>query len=614
MDEKAKTTIVIDEAAYAASQKYIDNLTEYFGLDRVSYSRDLTEDELISQMVDVAMKKRRIQLENNDYIFKYVVPTEKGEAELTPELAAFYLDMCAKLRSLATGQYFDRGLNLRLMRLRNRFYKQHGDVTAFLHSVYYIIYFSMVSVDHTGGKAKVEGRGYLSDESVDEYLSVLPEPARFNFFDILFALVYEPSDFKGCIERHKYAVEFVKKHFPEMLKPDFYRYTAIQYALIDLAMQFIDAYEDNPDYFSDEDIEYMRAAEKQLTAEIERGVSYQQEAASIVLLELRFVLGMASIEETLDGLMEFFSADTVDGLINRSVQLFRIAAVYVKLLWKYSPLDKMEKYTICEDLYQRVARGFELIGRDADDYYNVINRAEYISNCSKYMGFERMREQVLQTIVRSDKMLYVHTKMVRHISMIIVDAILDDNPEFFDGVAGYDANFIARHPIVLKELMSECALFHDVGKYYCLDYVSNSSRNLTDDEFMAIKYHPENFDKFFEGNGDEEFECVRDCARLHHLWHNGKGGYPMNLSHTGNLPMVDVLSIADSIDAATDIIGRPYTSGKTLDSLIEEFDTFRDTRYSAYVVDILKRSEVKRRIEYAITTERKHINYEIVRE
>lgn len=182
--------------------------------------------------------------------------------------------------------------------------------------------------------------------------------------------------------------------------------------------------------------------------------------------------------------------------------------------------------------------------------------------------------------------------------------------QYLGGVGGHDTEYCKEHKKELLELMENCALFHDIGKYFCLDYVSNSSRNLTDDEFAIIKAHTSNFSKVYQGKMSPEVICIHDCALLHHLWFNECGGYPM-ASHTDNQPFVNILSFADSIDAATGSIGRPYGLGKTLDQLMEEFDGAKDTRYSAYICDLLHVEEVKQKIEYVIREKRKDINYAV---
>lgn len=107
--------------------------------------------------------------------------------------------------------------------------------------------------------------------------------------------------------------------------------------------------------------------------------------------------------------------------------------------------------------------------------------------------------------------------------------------------------------------------------------------------------------------------AVHDCALLHHLWYNEKGGYPVG-KHTANQPFVNIISIADSIDAATDNIGRPYGHGKTLAQLPEEFEGMRDSRYSrysAYICVLLRESEVKADIERILDGRRREIYYKI---
>ena len=107
-----------------------------------------------------------------------------------------------------------------------------------------------------------------------------------------------------------------------------------------------------------------------------------------------------------------------------------------------------------------------------------------------------------------------------------------------------------------------------------------------------------------------EFECIRDCALLHHRWFNEAGGYPRE-KHTANKPFVNILTIADCIDEATDNIGRPYGMGKTLEDLIQEFDESRDVKYSGYISELLHVEEIQRKINYVIDDRRREIYCDI---
>ena len=164
--------------------------------------------------------------------------------------------------------------------------------------------------------------------------------------------------------------------------------------------------------------------------------------------------------------------------------------------------------------------------------------------------FELFKSTVLNVTVYADKALYVHTMMVKEICLAILGYILDHDPVYLDSVAGYDWEYCRDHKDEILDLMEDCALFHDIGKYFCLEIVSNSSRRLTDDEFEIIKHHPLNFSTIYQGEMTPGIECIRDCALLHHRWYNEEGGYPLE-RHTANKPFVNILTIADCIDAAT---------------------------------------------------------------
>lgn len=232
----------------------------------------------------------------------------------------------------------------------------------------------------------------------------------------------------------------------------------------------------------------------------------------------------------------------------------------------------------------------------------------FINVASYLVDYTKFKNLVLDITVYANKALYAHTMMVREISEVLLKYILDNDIDFLNGVAGYEVSYIAEHKQEIIDILGDCSLLHDIGKYFCLDYTSISHRRLTEEEFQVIKRHPENFDTIYKGAVTPVAKCVRDCAVMHHVWYNEMGGYPKR-KHTENKPFVNILSIADSIDAALDSIGRPYGEGKTLDDLIAEFDTMRDTRYSSKVIDALHNPSVKEQIELLLKVRQKEIHY-----
>ena len=190
--------------------------------------------------------------------------------------------------------------------------------------------------------------------------------------------------------------------------------------------------------------------------------------------------------------------------------------------------------------------------------------------------------------------------------------MIEQMPEAFDGVAGRDAAYIRAHPAEMRQLLSDCCMFHDIGKFFILDIVENSMRRLTKEEFRLIRDHPGNFENIYRASGvqDEQVRCIRDCALAHHVWHDGTRGYP-DVPRTKNRPFVDILAIADGIDAATDFLGRPYKPGKTLEQLIGEFRAGAGTQYGPEAVSALSDPALQERLRYLIGDGRREINYQI---
>ena len=332
-------------------------------------------------------------------------------------------------------------------------------------------------------------------------------------------------------------------------------------------------------------------------------------------LIIGFLLGNITLEEALDGLDEIIRVQSQDeNPVVKANALATLNHYYLTLLYWFSPLPKEEIVRRSRERVREVLPQIMSVSRAVNN--SLFNRSiiMFLSAASLTGSFDEFSGIALETTVYADKALYIHTVMVKEISRAIFDHMIEKTPEAFGGVCGRDAEYFRAHREEMRKLLDECCMFHDVGKFFVIDIVENSMRRLSDAEFGLIKEHPENFDNTLqlkEEEKDERVMCIRDCAMTHHLWHNGANGYPLNLKHTKNRPFVDIISIADSIDAATDYIGRPYHGKKTLDELIEEIRQTAGTRYGAEAAAALSAPEVRARLERLISEEREEINYRI---
>ena len=129
------------------------------------------------------------------------------------------------------------------------------------------------------------------------------------------------------------------------------------------------------------------------------------------------------------------------------------------------------------------------------------------------------------------------------------------------------------------------------------------------EEFNTITKHPSLGAKLSQNH-----ISTRDYTSIihgHHKWYDGTKGHPFYFDNT-DLPektVIDIVMIADCLDAATDKIGRSYSTGKYLDDVIMEFKVDSGSRYSPYVIELFDKPEVIEDLNYLLETKRR-IHYE----
>lgn len=174
-----------------------------------------------------------------------------------------------------------------------------------------------------------------------------------------------------------------------------------------------------------------------------------------------------------------------------------------------------------------------------------------------------------------------------------------------------EAGTARRSRIEICELAYECGLYHDVGKSYVFLYIGNNYRRLLDEEFTCIQWHTVFGCELLCNVGGKD--DLAPAALYHHTFYDGHGGYPKNYPPcpAGIKPIVDALTVADSLDAATDNIGRCYTMAKPVDTLLDEFHAQRGTRYAPEVVALLDDEEFCRDLKETLDETRKSVYLEV---
>lgn len=250
-------------------------------------------------------------------------------------------------------------------------------------------------------------------------------------------------------------------------------------------------------------------------------------------------------------------------------------------------------------------------------YHNVISYAHHCSNANVLTTFLNYYMRILENFIEVSEEFtfetmclesfaalhpptYIHSLMVAKLARTIANSMLEHNPGLFEGIesTGSVKDVINRK----KEIASRvyhAALVHDIGKLSMIDTVFIYGRRLTDDEFRIISKHPEMGYKLAEGTSLDTYKYI---IRAHHKFCDGTKGYPdsCEVFPACDKIIVDIITVADCLDAATDSVGRSYAVGKSFEEFIKELNAERGTRYSEAIVDAFKDDELRKNLRYLL--------------
>ena len=598
-------------------EKYMELLKAYNELEALSFTPEDSRETVIAKLEERSARKREIADVANVMVREYVETFEKDPEKLTAadaETLEAFLELLMPAGLWIFTMVTDYGLMLRLGKLLAGYYRGKGDWDRYAYPLqrFALAYVMLVNqhafeyqelpfVEEALALARRLEAGELGGEAGTIVLKILS-----------YLSVIGPDRFP--VDRYRYISETFLAH---MSQPPTAHEEAVLLSFYSNALGF---FHEHCIYARKHGLPVDLSAARPF---LEEARAYLQEqmkqsgSSSMVtrfnLLAVEYHLGDIPLEKMLEWLTDIQreAAGYADPL-EQARGLAEVNSAYLIFLCLFSPLPREEVVRLSRARIREVLPKLMAMSRAVNNI--TFNRCIFLFlNAASLTGsFDEFAEVILETTVYADKALYIHTEMVREMSLAIFDVMMDKTPEAFDGVAGRDTDYIREHRDEMRKLLSECCMFHDIGKFFILDIVENSMRRLTEDEFQLIKAHPGDFENIYsmKENEDERVKCIRDCAVTHHLWHDGTRGYPQ-LPQTKNRPFADILAVADSLDAATDYLGRPYKSGKTVDRLIAEFQAGAGTQYGPEAVAALSDPELRDKLQDFITNRREEINYQI---
>lgn len=261
----------------------------------------------------------------------------------------------------------------------------------------------------------------------------------------------------------------------------------------------------------------------------------------------------------------------------------------------------------------------EAIDRNTRSYLLRAPHNEYSSQVTNTVG-ESIRYRAQHNLPLQKKFFdsllfchpptYIHVRMTAALSRMLFLRQVEISPETLIGLCDiYDVDELRSRQEELAERIYLCALYHDVGKTMLLDYIGIYERSLLPEEFEAIKLHTSIGSALLEKTDPKELSVV---ALHHHRHYNEMAGYPDQCRPCQSQfkAFVDIVSVADSIDAATDNIGRCYCKPKTFSTLLEELRSQSGTRYSPHVVGLFDDEAFACKVEETLHQVRMDIYFE----
>ncbi len=219
---------------------------------------------------------------------------------------------------------------------------------------------------------------------------------------------------------------------------------------------------------------------------------------------------------------------------------------------------------------------------------NEICMEGYMEMSSLIQGLEEKKTYLKKMIISRQPITLIHSKMVARIAVEIADELLWKYPERFVEPCGYaSVDEVRTHREDILQYIIDCGLLHDVGKMCLVNVINQQSRPLSDREFGMIREHPKKGPEVLRN--DPDFAPYMDIILGHHKFYDGNGGYPADFDNTVSPKrfLIDLITIADCMDAATDILGRNYAHGKNFDMLLEELKRDAGTRYNPEIVAVI---------------------------
>lgn len=226
--------------------------------------------------------------------------------------------------------------------------------------------------------------------------------------------------------------------------------------------------------------------------------------------------------------------------------------------------------------------------QNSTQYNQTLEHVSTNPRLIKYLNDEERIGFVMELNVATQVTTYAHSTHVARLAETMMKAIIRYRRELLVGKLGITSKWQVRlHQRQLIHFITQATLWHDVGKNSIVSVVNNDYRQLCDEERRIIRMHPRMGLKYLKIS--QKLKYYYDTTLGHHKWYNGKGGYPSDFDNTQSPYrfMIDILTLCDCMQAATERVGRNYKQEKSFEKVMEELRAGAGTRYNPDLVKMI---------------------------
>ncbi|MDR2101098.1 MAG: HD domain-containing protein [Treponema sp.] len=601
-----------------ARDHFISNAGDYIRLISEKLPPGLNEEEVLEAMRDRAEKCRMIMAKNNAFLDRFFKEIE--DQSLTREDSDELYDFAWRLHSVpcfddegkSVDQFLARVIYARLAEKAREDGWREREIQCryILGEIYHYMTGISFSADAIACMRRVL-------ELSEDYLAITDKRARYfsaAAYKALSACLYNSGAYRELFTVTGQGILFYGKEEVRRKDPDF-PWDEFESKVRKLLTwvgphiefgvhgQGVDAdiakrsYQILAGGFTDGEIALLNGADPEKRLEYLRPETKKEKREHGIQLVsyaiLAYHTGLINLDQYLDLLRDCLKAQIEwdgggDFLIinNRINSVVSSCAILARYLGADQQANKEELADLASFFF-RFLRGFpqadlDIIDAMSEELCCIMDNTPSVQDRRNYIDI------ILKSTTHNHLPTYVHSIMVARLITLMTRYFLEKDPAKLINLCGTKTagEVLERREEILEE--AELAgLAHDIGKISYIPVVSVTSRKLTDGEFDLIKRHPAKGHNLLN---KEEYRCIADVVQGHHKFHRGNGGYPAEFDNTLS-PfrfMIDLCSVADAIDAATDNIGRSYQICRSPDSIMDQIISMAGDRYNPDIAEALK--------------------------